>query len=74
MVAGWGAYRLYDTQRIARAVRAGLSVVVDRLYDVPLAGGVEGALVHPEPDEGQVLEGMSPENGLEDLGTGWFAD
>jgi len=74
MVAGWGAYRLFDAQLIARAVRAGLSAAVDRLYAAPLAGGVEGALVHPEPDEGRLLEGMSTEPGLEGLGAGWFSD
>ncbi len=72
LVAGWGAMRLYDARRTARDVRAELSAAVDRLYAAPLADGVEGALVHPQPDAGRVLEGLSPESGLEGLGAGGF--
>jgi len=72
LVAGWGALRLYEARRTALEVRVELSAVVDRLYAAPLAEGVEGALVDPQPDVGRMLEGLSPESGLEGLGAGGF--
>jgi hypothetical protein len=72
LVAGWGGLRLYDARRTARDVRAELSAAVDRLYSAPLVDGVESALVHPQPDVGRLLEGLSPESGLEGLGAGEF--
>ena len=72
LVAGWGALRLSEAGRSTLEARAELSAVVDRLYAAPLAEGVEGALVDPQPDVGRMLEGLSPESGLEGLGAGGF--
>jgi hypothetical protein len=74
LVAGWGAGRLYGSLQAARVVRAAVSAEVERLYAVPLAGGVESVLAKPEPGSDRMLEGFSPDSGLEGLGAGGFLD